>query len=430
MRILVIGASGFIGSAIVAALQRSGFETRCVVRDVDTLSRRFPGTDVRALDLTTETAQNSDCWVALLEGMDAVVNVAGVLQPRRTKEAWVIHHKAPDALFDACERTGVRRVIHISAIGIQEAETTYARSKRAGEEALMTRDLDWTVLRPAVVIGDGSYGGTSLLRALAVFPFVTPVIGDGTTSMDVIHKDDLATGIVSLLRRGAGVRVVLEPASSGTLTLAEVVAAYRSWFGLRPRPTLRVPDGLIGMLARLGDVMQLHPMTSTALAQFRARLTGDAATFEAVTGVRAGGLKEILSVRACESQDLWHARLFLLRPLIRLGLVLLWAVSGLVGVFADPALYLPVLEPLTDNRGWAVAVAAGASMIDLTIALALFLGWRLKLIACVQIAVILAYTLSLSLLAPAMWGDLYGSLLKNIPILVLVLIHRVVEEER
>ena len=385
---------------------------------------------MRALDLAAEAAQNADCWVALLEGMDAVVNVAGVLQPRRTKAAWAVHHKAPEALFSACERTGVRRVIHVSAIGIQEAETTYARSKRAGEEALMARDLDWTVLRPVVVVGDGSFGGTSLLRALAVFPFVTPVIGDGTTPMDVVHKDDLATGIVSLLRNGAGVRAVLEPASSGTLTLAEVVAAYRSWFGLRPRPTLRVPDWLISMLARLGDVMQAHPMTSTALAQFRARLTGDAATFEAMTGVRGSGLKEILSVRPCESQDLWHARLFLLRPLIRLGLALLWAVSGLVGAFADPALYLPVLEPLMDNRGWMVAVAAAASMIDLAIALALLLGWRLKFMAWVQIAVILGYTLGLSILAPAMWTDLFGALLKNVPILILVLVHRVLEEER
>ena len=102
MRVLVIGANGFIGTAVVTALRRSGIETRCVVRNVDTFRRRFSGTDVRALDLTAETAQNADCWVAVLEGMDAVVNVAGVLQPRRTKEAWAVHHKAPEALPECC----------------------------------------------------------------------------------------------------------------------------------------------------------------------------------------------------------------------------------------------------------------------------------------------------------------------------------------
>ena len=427
MRVLVVGASGFIGAAVVAMLRRSGFETRCVVRDVEPFRRRFPGIDARALDLTSAAARSADCWAVLL---DAVVNAAGVLQPRRAAEAWAVHHAAPGALFDACESGRVRRVVHISAVGIEESETIYARSKRAGDESLMARDLDWTVLRPAIVVGDGSYGGTSLLRALAVMPLVTPVIGDGNTPMDAIHKDDLAAGIVGLLRDGGGLRAVLEPAGPGRLSLAEILAAYRSWFGLRPRPTLRVPDWLSTLVARLGDATRMHPMTSTALAQFRARLTGDAATFSEATGMRPVGLVEALSRRPCESQDLWHARLFLLRPAIRFGLALLWLVSGLVGMFSDPALYAPLLGKLADGPGEAMAIAVLASTVDLAIALALVLGWRLKFMAWVQIAAISGYTLGLGILAPAMWADVLGGLLKNIPILILVLVHRVLEEER
>ena len=430
MRVLVVGASGFIGSAVVAALCRSGVETRCVVRNVEPFRRRFPETDARALDLTSADALSADRWAVLLNGIDAVVNVAGVLQPRRAREAWAVHRDAPDALFGACESKEIRRVVHVSAVGIEDTETVYARSKRAGEESLTARDLDWTVLRPAVVVGDGSHGGSSLLRALAVMPFVTPVIGDGTTPMDVIHKDDLASGIVNLLRSGAGIRAVLEPAGPGRLSLAEAVTAYRNWFGLRPRPTLGVPNWLATAVARFGDATQMHPMTSTALAQFRARLTGDAATFAQMAGVRPVSLANALSARPCESQDLWHARLFLLRPLVRLGLALLWLVSGLVGIFSDPALYAPLLGPLADTPGRAMAIGVLAAAIDLAIALALVLGWRLKAMAWVQIAAISAYTLGLSVLAPAMWGDFLGGLLKNLPILILVLVHRVLEEER
>ena len=60
----------------------------------------------------------------------------------------------------------------------------------------------------------------------------------------------------------------------------------------------------------------------------------------------------------------------------------------------------------------------------------LVLGWRLGLMAWIQMAMVLGYTVGPSLLAPVMWGDLFGSLLENIPILVLVLVHRVLEEER
>ncbi len=212
----------------------------------------------------------------------------------------------------ACELAEVHRVIHVSAIGVVEADTAYAQSKRAGEEALTARDLDWTVLRPAVVVSDDSFGGTSLLRTIAVLPVVTPVIGDGKTPMDVIHRDDLATEIVELLRNGRGVRTVLEPAGPDRMAFTEVVAAYRNWFGIASRPFVVVPIGLAKLVARFGDETGMYPATSTALAQFHARLTGDAAAFKAATGVRPRRLAEILAAR----------------PLVRMGLALFWAVSG------------------------------------------------------------------------------------------------------
>ena len=428
MRVLVLGANGFIGSAVVAALHGAGMETRCLVRDAARFRRRFPGAEVHACDFGSESVRNPQRWLPWLEGVDAVVNVAGVLQPRSRSVAWAVHRDAPRALFRACETAGVRRVVQVSAIGVEEAETTFARSKRAGDEALTASDLDWTVLRPALVIGDGSYGGTSLLRALSVFPGVLPVVGDGSTPVDVLHKDDLAAGIVALLRSEAAIRAVLEPAGPSRLPAAGILSAYRAWFGLRRAPLVRVPDWLGTLLARIGDVTQTPPMNSTMLAQFRRRATGDAAAFERATGVRSRSLEEILASRPCESQDLWHARLFLLRPLVRLCLAILWGASGVVGLLADPARYAPLLQPLTTGQAHALGLTASAA--DLAIALALVFGWRLRMMAWVQIAAVCGYTVGLGLLAPQLWADPFGGLLKNVPILVLLLAHRILEEER
>ncbi len=85
MRVLVLGTSGFAGSTVVAALLRAGMDARCVVRDQVRFSRRFPGADARTLDLTAPAAHEAGRWAEPLEGMDAVVNVAGALQPRRTR---------------------------------------------------------------------------------------------------------------------------------------------------------------------------------------------------------------------------------------------------------------------------------------------------------------------------------------------------------
>ena len=427
LRVLVLGANGFIGSAVVAALQRAGIQVRCIVRDTARLQRRFPNAEAFALDLTDAQAHDVRHWATLLDGVDAVVNVAGVLQPRTESEAWDVHKVAPDALYAACENSGTRRVVHVSAIGIDETDTAYAASKRAGEACLMSRDLDWTVLRPVLVIGDDSYGGTSLVRAMAACPLVIPVIDKGATPVEIIHKDDLADGVVRLIMDAGAVREVLEPAATGRLTFLELITAYREWLGLRKGRVWRVPMALAKCMARVGDLTALAPLTTTALTQLGTRLTGDGARFERATGVAPRNLAAVLSGRPSGSQDLWHARLFLLRPLLRTALVILWAVSGVVGLLSKPASYENVAAILGSA---AKPLAAAFSLVDLAIAAALVLGWRLKMMADVQLAVVLAYTVGLGLMVPELWNDPLGGLLKNVPILVLVLVHRVLEEER
>lgn len=382
------------------------------------------------MDLSAPSAQCPEAWVSVLAGVDGVINAAGVLQPRREAESWAVHEHMPKALFEASHAAGVRRVIQISAVGVEEGTTVFARSKLAGDKALMAMDLDWTILRPAVVVGDGSYGGTSMLRAIAAFPLVTPVIGNGETELGFIHKEDLARSIVQLLQTGAAERKILEPASAERFSLTQTVQAYRSWLGLGTAPVLRTPRWCVNLAAKLGDWFKLDPITSTSVAQFNTRLTGNAAEFEAATGVRARGLREILASRPAEVQDLWHARLYLIRPLVRLSLAVLWLASGLLGLFAEPADYAAILAPLTQNPSVLLGAAVVTSVIDLIIAAALLAGWRLKEFAVLQLLMVFGYTVTLTIFAPYLWGDLFGSVLKNLPILALLLVHRVLEEER
>lgn len=429
MHVLVIGANGFIGTAVVSELHKADHKTRCVVRNAAQLDRRFPGIDSVSLDLTSQDALDEKHWRSLLEGIEAVVNVAGVLQPLKPKVAWNVHCHAPEALYRACEEVGVRRVIHISATGVTETNNTYSRSKLAGEETLKKKGLDWTILRPVLVIGDGSYGGTSMIRALAVNPIFTPVIGDGSIPLGIIHKNELASGIVSLLEQNTGVKTTLEPSCSNEMPMSEVVRSYRRWFGLPKRPILKIPLWIAGLLGKLGDLFQLDPINSTAVAQFRGKMTGDSTRFEEVSGVKVSNLPELLAARPSESQDLWHARLFLLRPVIRMSLAVFWLVSGITGLFFASHLYQSGLAQLITSDLVPLAIVL-LSSVKLAIGLVVLFGWNLRLMAWVQFMLILVLATLPGLVDPSSWIDPSAALFKDVCLLVLILVHRVVEQAR
>src|SRR5581483_8891065 len=160
--VLVLGATGFIGRRIVAALLDAGYAPVGGVRRPRLFERMFPGCQAVACDLAHDI--DPAHWLPRLAGIQAVVNCAGVLTDRHSR---AVHVDAPKALHAACEQAGLRRIIHISAISASEdAGTAYAGEKRAAEIDLQRRDLDWVVLRPSLVFAEGSHGGTSALRGM------------------------------------------------------------------------------------------------------------------------------------------------------------------------------------------------------------------------------------------------------------------------
>ena len=194
MKVLVVGASGLIGSAIAARLASEGHEIVAVARHPPQNS--FPSAAWVALDLARATDPND--WTAVLAGIEAVVNCAGVLQDGPGDSTAGVHTSGPAALFRACQRQGIRRVIHLSAVGVdREAPTQFSRSKIAGDQTLMALDLDWVILRPSVVIGRAAYGGSALLRGLASLP-VMPLMPE-TAPLQIVHLDDLVDTVIFFL---------------------------------------------------------------------------------------------------------------------------------------------------------------------------------------------------------------------------------------
>ncbi|OGT89541.1 MAG: epimerase [Gammaproteobacteria bacterium RIFOXYD12_FULL_61_37] len=253
MRILLTGATGFIGGHILTALREAGHEVQGV-------SRRL-GVDFNRM-------LRPEDWLPRLNGVEAVINAVGIIAETRGQSFETLHHRAPAALFRACERAEVKRVVQISALGADErAFTPYQLTKRAADEVLRGLSLDWFVLRPSLVYGPGGKS-TDLFRGLAALPLI-PLVGDGRQWVQPVHLSDLVATVLRCLQPDIPARQTLDVVGAHPLTFADWLQWLRRSQGKGPAPVLPVPLPLVMASARLGRflVPMLHPDNLRMLQQ-------------------------------------------------------------------------------------------------------------------------------------------------------------------
>jgi len=401
VKVLVLGADGFIGRHIAFHLRQAGHEVLAQARRIGALQAM--GFATLKADLTDPATHDPAFWRPHLQGAH-LINAAGLLTGSAVQFR-AVHLDAPKAVLAALD-PGARAVL-ISAVGLS-ADTPFARWRRQTEALFQGQ----TILRPGLVMADTSYGGTSALRAFAALPFRVPVVGDGAQPFNPVHAADLAAIAAHHLTEPPAVAEVGGPE---TLSLSDLTLLIRRWLGLPPRPVLHLPLPLARGLGRVGDALALGPISATAVAQLETGVT--AAPHPMARGVSAFAL-----ARPAGTQDLWQARLYLLKPLVRLTLAALWLWSALLGLTLPASAFPEVDAPALLARLGGVA--------DLALGMALLRNWRPRATALAQLALVAAYTLGLTLLAPALWLDPFGALLKNLPILALILIHLALAEER
>lgn len=430
MRIAIIGAYGLIGSYVSARLATDGHRVIGIGRDIDTARRRLPALDWKRADLATASVEE---WTNLLADVDAVVNCAGALQDSPRDNLRAVHVEGVGRVIQACERVGVRRLVQISAAGVGPERTTAFNATKLEAEALLAQSaLDWVVLRPGLVFAPAAYGGTALLRGLAGFPGVCPVV-HGESVVQTIGAEDLAVAVARCLAPNAPTRVTLDLVHDDALTLVDLVSRLRDWLGLQPAPILRLPLVLARATAVASDALAWlgwrSPMRTAALEQLRMGVRGRADDATRL-GLAPRSFDALLAAAPSGVQERWFARAYFAKPAILACLFAFWLASGLIGLTVGLKDAVAVLTASGMKAGLAVGAVVGGSLVD--IALALLLIWRPTASRALQgmLLVTAGYLVGGAVVRPDLWLDPMGPLLKSIPAAFLALAALTTLDER
>ena len=431
MKILIAGASGFIGSHLATKLASQGHDIIGAARNPEAARKRIAHINWMACDFRRDM---KDDWIARLEDVDAVINCVGILQDGLGDNSRAAHVDGASALFEAAAEAGIKRFIHISAAGADaQAGTAYAQDKQAGEEALKALDIDWVILRPSLVVARNVYGGTAIMRGLAGLPWITPVVGADQTFRP-ISMDDLCKAVRDCLEPEAPVRVSFDVGGPECLTLAQTLTTYRTWLGFGKTRIFNVPTWLARPAFWLGDVLGWlgvrTSMRTTSLKQLEYDAAGDPSEWLKATRATPQKLSQFLESDPAGVQDRWHARLVFARPLARWILGLYWLMTGVLALtFAKDHAYSVLVEAGYDAATRPALLWFG-SLFDIALGVAMLLKWRVRFVSAIMILGTFGYIATLTLTLPHLWADALGPITKVFPMMALALMIAATEDER
>jgi nucleoside-diphosphate-sugar epimerase len=257
MRVLVTGASGFVGRSLVEDLAAQGHRVRAAMRQpADIFSRAVEVVAVSDLARPLE-------WRPLLSDINAVVHLAGIahITSGIAEDLYDrVNRAATAALAAAAARDRIERLVFVSSIRAQagpacdhpltEADAphpvdAYGRSKLAAEEAIRAASLPFTILRPALIYGPGVKGNLADLIRLARSPWPLP-FGALRNRRSLLARSNLVAAIHLALVAPAMLNETYVVADPAPLTMAGIVAALRQGLGRGPR-LIPVPPSLLAL---------------------------------------------------------------------------------------------------------------------------------------------------------------------------------------
>ena len=296
-RIFVTGATGFVGRAVIHALRAEGYGVRCLVR-------RGSEGDLRGQEAIERVEGDVLARETLGRGMagcDTVIHLVGIIRERPAIHATFerVHVQGTVNVLECAAATGVRRYLHMSALGTRaDARSRYHRTKWAAEEAVRSSPIPWTIFRPSIIYGRRDEFVNMLAWMIRRYP-VTPVIGNGMQRLQPIPVEQVAVGFARAIALEATAKHIYPVGGPDAVTMLRLLDLIGAAVG-RPRVRkIHVPLGFIRPLATVFHRLPGFPLTPDQLLMLEEDNVCDPEPFVSTFGLTpvplVTGLRAMLS---------------------------------------------------------------------------------------------------------------------------------------
>jgi NADH dehydrogenase len=242
MKVLVTGATGFVGRGVVEELHRAGHTIHLILRDVNSGSARAIergfSAQAHAGNVLDVTSMEQAC-----EGLDAVIHLVGIISQVGQNTFENVHTRGTQNVVAAAQKAGLKRFIHMSALGTRpNAVSNYHNTKWAAEEAVRQSGLAYTIFRPSLIYGPQDQFVNRFTKIIRLSP-VLPVLGSERTRFQPVALEAVAVAFMKSLAEPNAIGQTYDLCGPEAFTLPQILDQILAVTG-RKRWKLRVPAGI------------------------------------------------------------------------------------------------------------------------------------------------------------------------------------------
>jgi uncharacterized protein YbjT (DUF2867 family) len=282
MNVFLTGATGFVGRHMLQRLLAEGHSVHALVREpqkANALARE--GVDLVPGDVAEGSGLDQG-----MQSCDAVIHLVGIILEKGSNTFERVHHIGTRNVVEAAKRTGIRRFVQMSALGVRaDGVAAYQTTKWKGEDEVRRSGIPFCILRPSLIFGEGDGFVTQMMQTMRSAPVFRPVPGDGKPRFRPIFIDDVTACFARALTAEAATNQTVDLGGADELTLNEVLAEIARCAGVR-KPAVHIPIPLmVAGAAVMQKLLKNPPVTVDQLRMLREGSTCDIGPMKRIFGI-------------------------------------------------------------------------------------------------------------------------------------------------